>query len=188
MIKANEKTKAGLHTVSLLESLHVMLATPKLLTDAAIGLVCASLRELYELVRLNPLNNILHGLVVRVTKQVGYVYQGQPSRMLAFLDTMVAVLLTFNESLFRDEPCGRAGYAGHMLQVSEWVLSVMESCKYEKNSEWAAYELALCRLLAGISELRVGAYTMRPHYLPIVYSRGVYVVIVRTLQRHLRVS
>jgi hypothetical protein len=121
MIKANEKTKAGLHTVSLLESLHVMLATPKLLTDAAIGLVCASLRELYELVRLNPLNNILHGLVVRVTKQVGYVYQGQPSRMLAFLDTMVAVLLTFNESLFRDEPCGRAGSAGSdgELQVRE---------------------------------------------------------------------
>lgn len=96
--------------------------------------------------------------------------------MLQYLNVLVGVLLTFNE-IINEEHRRKIAYTGCLLNLSEFLLSVMETYKYEKTEEWAAYELSLCRLLTEISELRVGAYTIKPQHLPIVYSRSVRTIL-----------
>lgn len=96
--------------------------------------------------------------------------------MLEYLNVLVGVLLTFNE-IINEEHRRKIAYTGCLLNLSEFLLSVMETYKYEKTEEWAAYELSLCRLLTEISELRVGAYTIKPQHLPIVYSRSVRTIL-----------
>lgn len=92
--------------------------------------------------------------------------------MLVYLNVLVGVLLTFNE-IIDEEHRKKVAYTGCLLNLSEFLLSAMETYKYEKSEEWAVYELAICKLLAEISELKVGAYTIKPQLLPLVYGRSV---------------
>lgn len=41
-------------------------------------MVCSHLPHVLELIRQNPLNNILHSLVVRVIKQLGAHFKHKP--------------------------------------------------------------------------------------------------------------